>query len=202
VIVLHSGGVDSSTLLLHARDLEWTPVALSFDYGQTHRVELEYAARFCEHHGIERQVVQMPGVFTKSALTGDLPIPSGHYTDESMKQTVVPNRNMVMLSIATAIAISRGVDSVAYAAHADDRSIYPDCREEFIEAMRSVMALCDYSRVRLWTPFAGMLKAEIIRRGRTLGIDYSMTWSCYAGGDTPCGTCGACSARSISMENA
>lgn len=202
MIVLFSGGADSATLLLVAKEQSpISPIALSFNYGQTHAKELEYARRFCEHYDIEQMVIPLP-VFSGSALTGDADMPHGHYTDESMQATVVPNRNMVMLAIAASIAVQRQHSTVAYAAHLDDQGVYPDCRPGFIHAMRDVLAVCDYKPIALFTPFAAMSKKEIIKLGRKMGLDYSMTWSCYTGGAEPCGTCGACSARQTAMENA
>jgi 7-cyano-7-deazaguanine synthase len=193
VVVLFSGGADSATLLTSLRDFK--PLALSFDYDQSHLIELDYASRFAIRLGVEHRMMTLP-TFSGSALTGDKPMPEGHYTDPSMRATVVPNRNMVMLSIAASVAISRGWSEIAYAAHKDDRGTYPDCRPEFIEAMRTALAVCHYTPVTLLTPFSDMTKRQIVARGRALGVDYSQTWSCYAGGAEPCGKCGACSARS------
>ncbi|HTR56562.1 MAG TPA: 7-cyano-7-deazaguanine synthase QueC [Casimicrobiaceae bacterium] len=197
-LVLFSGGADSATLLLLLRSD--SPLALSFDYGQKHRVELDYARRFARHHAIEHRVLPLPGaIFGASALLGDMPMPEGHYTEATMRDTVVPNRNMVMLALGASFALRLGRDTVAYAAHADDHGTYPDCRPAFIAAMREAFALCHYEPLRLLTPFSHLGKRDIVKIGRELGIDYSMTWSCYAGGSEPCGRCGACSARREAM---
>jgi len=199
-VVLLSGGVDSTTLLHWLVSEGVKCFAISFGYGQMHRKELGYAAATATGVGIEHLIYDLPAVFGGSSLTGDKPMPEGHYTDTSMRQTVVPNRNMVFLAIATSVAIQRGVDAVAYAAHADDFGTYPDCRKSFVEAMERAIGECDYNSPRLDVPFLFMRKREIVALGRKLGIDYSSTWSCYAGGEQPCGVCGACSARNEAME--
>jgi 7-cyano-7-deazaguanine synthase len=112
-----------------------------------------------------------------------------------MKLTVVPNRNMVMLAVATAWAVSAKCEAVAYGCHAGDHTIYPDCRPEFTEAMEGAMLLCDFVPVRLDRPFLHMTKGQIARLGVALGVPYEQTWTCYEGADQPCGKCGACQER-------
>lgn len=199
VLMLLSGGLDSTTLLAHLTEQGHLVDCVSFDYGQTHRREIEAARHFANVYGSDYDIVKLPGIFVGSALTGDAPMPAGHYTDESMRATVVPNRNMVMLSIAISLALQRNFHAVAYAAHADDRGVYPDCRPAFIEAMRTAACLCDWQQIQLLTPFADWSKRAIYQEALRLGVDVDRTWSCYTGGDTPCGTCGACSARREAM---
>jgi 7-cyano-7-deazaguanine synthase len=112
-----------------------------------------------------------------------------------MKETVVPNRNMVMLSLAVSYAIGIGARKVYYGAHHAGYAIYPDCREEFVVAMKSAIALCDWSNVVLEAPYIEMDKGDILEKGIGLDVDYSLTWTCYEGRDKPCGGCGACVKR-------
>jgi len=129
-------------------------------------------------------------------------VPAGHYTNETMKLTVVPNRNMIMLSVAIGWAVSGKADAVAYAAHAGDHTIYPDCRPAFIEAIRQAAALCDWHRVELLTPFVGKTKRDIVRLGAELDVPFGQTWSCYVGGEVHCGRCGTCVERREAFKSA
>ena len=122
-------------------------------------------------------------------------IPEGHYEEESMKLTVVPNRNMIMLSVAVGWALALKFDAVAYGAHSGDHAIYPDCREEFAQALDRAVSLCDWHGMRLMRPFVKMDKGEIAKRGAALGVPFDLTWTCYKGGDVHCGKCGACQER-------
>lgn len=193
--VLLSGGIDSTTLL-HMLRLDGVACdAVSFLYKQMHAKEIGYAQGTATRLGVAHTVIELPNIFAQSALLGDKAMPTGHYTDASMRATVVPNRNMVFLAIAASLALQTGSDAVAIAAHADDFGTYPDCRPTFIEAMRSAIAVCDYKPLELVTPYINWRKREIVALGRSMGIDYEQTWSCYAGGEVPCGECGACSAR-------
>jgi 7-cyano-7-deazaguanine synthase len=173
--------------------------AVSFDYGQRHRRELGYAERLCDRLGVPWRKVDLSSLremLGTSALTSDrISVPHGHYADETMKATIVPNRNMIMLAIATGCAIADGCDSVAYAAHSGDHAIYPDCRAEFAEALGRAITLCDTSEIQLLRPFVEIDKAQIVRIGAALGVDYSATWSCYEGAETHCGACGTCVER-------
>ena len=195
-----SGGIDSTVLLYSLVDAGHEVYPISFNYGQRHVRELDFAARTCQrlrlpHH----QVVDLSGlkqVLRGSSLTDDsVDVPDGHYAEESMKQTVVPNRNMIMLSVAVGYAISLQAESVAYGAHSGDHTIYPDCREEFAEALDHAIQLCDWHAVRLDRPFVTMNKAEIVMLGHKLGVDFNDTWSCYRGDDIHCGSCGTCVER-------
>ena len=130
-----------------------------------------------------------------SSLTGDIDIPEGHYEEESMKSTVVPNRNMIMLSLAIAYAVSIGTDKVYYGAHAGDHAIYPDCRPEFLEKMNSVAAIANYEAVNIYAPYLDGNKETILQDGFKMGVDYADTWTCYNGRQEACGKCGACQER-------
>lgn len=194
VCLIYSGGMDSTTLMYDLKAQGNQVVALSFDYGQRHRRELESAAQICLLTSTEHHIMGLPPL-PGSALTGNGDVPHGHYAEESMKQTVVPNRNMVMLAHAAAFAIANGIGSVAYAAHAGDHTIYPDCRPEFVEAMNVAFGLCDWNPVRLLAPYLLLTKGQIAARGKSLGVPFDLTWTCYEGGDEPCGRCGSCVER-------
>lgn len=198
-VVTFSGGMDSATLIAHLKSLGHDIIALSVDYGQRHRIELEYAARFAEHMGIRHEVADLRGItrlLSGSCLTDpSTEVPLGHYAVDSMKQTVVPNRNMLLLATATALAVSEKAAFVAYAAHAGDHTIYPDCRPEFADAMARAISLCDWHTPELVRPFIGMTKADIVKRGAALNVPFQLTWSCYEGRSRHCGACGTCIER-------
>ena len=199
-VVLLSGGIDSTTLLyLVARTYGVEAVeALSLHYGQRHSKELRCAELTCKNLGVRHTVVDVSGIrklLKGSALTDDIEVPEGHYSDETMKVTVVPNRNMILLSLAMAKAISSAAGAVFYAAHAGDHLIYPDCRPEFLRAIREVAKVADFHQVKIYTPFLEWRKDRIVRLGMALGVDYSLTWSCYKGQEKACGKCGTCVER-------
>lgn len=204
VIVL-SGGMDSSVLAHKLVKEGFALKAVTFDYGQKHgKKEIYCAAKQASKLSIEHKIVDLRAVtelFGASSLTDSKSeVPSGHYTAESMKSTVVPNRNMIMLSVAAAWAIALKFDFVAYAAHSGDHTIYPDCRSEFADAVDSALQLADWHKVSLLRPFVSFSKAEICKLGLELGVDYSQTWSCYRGGHKHCGHCGTCVERIEAFE--
>ena len=196
-----SGGMDSVTLLhflVKHRKCEMT--ALSFDYGQKHKKELECARKNCEELGVEHHVIELPFVTAlwKSALlSGGSAIPEGHYEAENMKQTVVPNRNMIMSAIAVGFGQSHGLQFLSLGVHAGDHAIYPDCRAEFIDAFRKTVELSDWHPFTVFAPFQRMTKVEILEIGLQLSppVNYANTWTCYKGEAKPCGKCGACQER-------
>lgn len=201
VIVVLSGGLDSTVVLYDAVERNSTDgvKAISFNYGQRHVRELESAHGVTEKLGIEHKIVDLTALtelFGGSALTNRaVAVPDGHYTDNSMKSTIVPNRNMILLSIAAAWAISEKFDAVAYGAHAGDHTIYPDCRDEFVESCARTLKLADWHPVEIVRPFVKYTKREIVLRGAELGVPFAKTWSCYKGGHLHCGTCGTCVER-------
>lgn len=205
IVTIFSGGMDSSTLLYSLRGNGHDLKAIGFDYGQRHRVELEHAQRIAEIAGVDYQSIDLSAIGKviagqSSQVNPDVPVPDGHYTEESMKATVVPNRNMIMLSVAVGHAIAIDYDAVAYGAHAGDHTIYPDCRQEFVDAMRGAIQLCDWKAVELLTPFIDKSKAEIAAIGSKLQVPFEQTWSCYKGGTKHCGTCGTCVERKEAFE--
>jgi 7-cyano-7-deazaguanine synthase len=173
---------------------------LTIDYGQRHAKEQEAAKRIATGLKIGHLVLSLEALRpilgeTSSLLNREIEVPEGHYEDARMKSTVVPNRNMILLSIATAWSIASHLDGVAYAAHAGDHAIYPDCRPEFANAMNESIRLCDYSSQELVRPFISLSKADIAKLGSELGVPFENTWSCYKGGQTHCGRCGTCVER-------
>lgn len=202
--VLLSGGMDSTTLLAKCVK-EFDEVhAFSVNYGQRHARELVSAAMVATHYRIPHEMADLSSlrqIFPPSSITSDeIAVPEGHYEAESMKATVVPNRNMIMLSVATAYAIAQGHDTVAYAAHAGDHAIYPDCRPVFATALGEAIALCDENAPRLFTPFIDMTKDGICFLGHLLEVPYRLTWSCYQGREKHCGKCGTCTERRESFQ--
>ncbi|MBQ7238300.1 MAG: 7-cyano-7-deazaguanine synthase QueC [Bacteroidales bacterium] len=196
-LIVVSGGMDSVTLLHEYADQ--IALAVTFDYGSNHaKKEIPFAQLHCQRLGIKHLVIPlsfMHDYFKSSLLEGDAAIPEGHYADENMKSTVVPFRNGIMLSIACGIAESNGLHKVLIANHGGDHSIYPDCRPEFINAMSSAMQNGTYEHIEIFAPYTNITKGDIARHGKSLGIDYSETWSCYRGGDKHCGKCGTCVER-------
>jgi 7-cyano-7-deazaguanine synthase len=171
---------------------------LSFNYGQRHSKELDVAAQVCADLGIPHKVVDISAInslMAASSLTSDIDIPEGHYAEEIMKNTVVPNRNMVLLSIAIAYAVSLKAPEVYYDAHSGDHHIYPDCRPEFVHAMNEVSMIANYEPVKIVTPFLNSSKGDILAAGLVIQLDYSNTWTCYNGREKACGKCGACNER-------
>ncbi len=204
IVAIYSGGLDSTVMLYQLASEGRLREAVSFDYGQKHSKELAFARQNCEALGIPHFVCDMRSmvkIFGDNSLTcAGAEVPEGNYADENMKSTVVPNRNMIMVSAAAARAISIGCDGVAYAAHSGDHAIYPDCRSEFTDALEKVLALCHYTPIALLRPFVNCTKAEIVGIGAKLGVDFSKTWSCYKGGDLHCGKCGTCMERRQAFE--
>ena len=198
VVVIYSGGMDSFTLLHLARARGYRVHALSFNYGQRHVRELEAARAVCQAEGIPHKVIDiraMNEVMAGSSLTSDIDIPEGHYAEDNMKSTVVPNRNMILLSLATGYAVTVEAQSVWFGAHGGDHAIYPDCRPEFIEKMDAVCRVANYQPVAIEAPFMELDKGEILAEGLKLGLDYSQTWTCYNGREKACGRCGSCVER-------
>ena len=199
VVVLCSGGMDSVTALYWAHAHHTVVAALSFDYGAKHNSrEIPFAREHALSLGIRHEVVELPFVnrlFSSALLTGGAEIPEGHYEAENMKQTVVPFRNAVMLSIATGFAESATAEGLVIAAHGGDHAIYPDCREDFMQAMGEAMRLGTYAGVKLLRPFISMTKGQIAAEAKRLAVDLGRTWSCYKGGQVHCGKCGTCVER-------
>lgn len=199
VVVLCSGGMDSVTALYWARKEHDVVAAISFDYGAKHNHrEIPFAAEHAAKFGIRHEVVTLDFVnrlFASDLLKSGGDIPEGHYEAENMKQTVVPFRNAIMLSVACGFAESTHAEGLVIAAHGGDHAIYPDCREDFMRAMGDAMRLGTYAGIKLLRPFIAMTKGEIAAAGAKLGVDFARTWSCYKGGAVHCGRCGTCVER-------
>jgi 7-cyano-7-deazaguanine synthase len=204
VVALVSGGMDSVTALYHARQTHEVVAALGFDYGSKHNHrELPMARWHAEQMGIPFFCIPLDFVavhFESALLQKGAGIPSGHYEEWTMKQTVVPFRNGILLSIAAGFAESRGAGAVVIGAHAGDHAIYPDCREEYMVAQAEAIRLGTYAGIKIFRPFIAMSKADIVRAGHNLGVEYAKTWSCYVGGDIHCGQCGTCVERREAFE--
>jgi 7-cyano-7-deazaguanine synthase len=206
-VVLLSGGMDSATAAAIARDQGFEVHALSFRYGQRHAAELEAARRVAERLGARRHVVLEIDLraFGGSALTGDLAVPKDTPLDRigsGIPATYVPARNTIFLAFALGWAETLDAADIFLGANALDYSGYPDCRPEYIEAFERMANLATRAgvegrRIRIHTPLIKLSKAEIVKLGTRLGVDYGLTWSCYdpAPGGAPCGRCEACILR-------
>jgi len=199
VCVLLSGGMDSVAALHEVLGQHEVVACLSYDYGSKHNArEIPFAKLHAERAGVTHQVISldfMNRLFKSDLLQSGGEIPDGHYAEESMKQTVVPFRNGIMLAIAAGYAESIEAEGLVIAAHSGDHAIYPDCREPFMHAMATAMSEGTYARIQLLRPFIATDKAGIAKRGVELGVDFSETWSCYKGGEIHCGVCGTCVER-------
>ena len=197
-LLLMSGGLDSTTLLYSLLNRNHDVECMAFDYGQTHIKELLRAAEICEDLGVKLHRCRLPSIFTDCCLVGSKPIPHGQH-----ESNIVPNRNMVFLSAATAYAVQHShFDAVAYGANLDDaEGGFPDCSKLFIQAMRDAMRFCHTKPIQLLAPFisTNMTKKDVAAMAYKLGVPIMRTWSCYKGGEKPCGTCGACQLRNKAL---
>jgi len=211
-VAIVSGGMDSAVLAYDLADQLGGSFLhiLSFNYGQRHAVELNAAEEIARRLNAKWSLVDLRGLgslLPGSSLTDPaIDVPEGHYAAESMKATVVPNRNAIMLSVAFGVAFADGAISVGAGFHAGDHHIYPDCRPGFVSAfsdMQSV-ALQDLGRPAplLYTPFLYLHKSEIVRIGHRLQVPFGITWSCYKGGDKHCARCGTCVERKEAFADA
>ncbi len=198
-VVLISGGLDSTVALHDAATRGTVVLGLSFDYASKHNArELPCAAWQCAQLGIPHQIVRLDFInelFCSDLLQSGGEIPDGHYEDLSMRRTVVPFRNGIMLAVAAGVAESQGAQALVIAAHGGDHAIYPDCRETFLGPMAEAIRAGTYANIEVQRPFVNRTKADLVRRGKELRVDFSQTWSCYKGGNRHCGTCGTCVER-------
>lgn len=203
-VLILSGGMDSATLLYDLLVSGDKVDAIGVNYKQRHGKELRCAASLCHRLGVRFDVLDLStlsGFLTGSSQSDPaVAVPFGKYDEPTMKLTVVPNRNMFMLAAAGAVAIARKADRLAYGAHAGDHTIYPDCRPEFVAVMGAAFGLCDWHPLGLYAPYINMTKGDICKRGVSLGVPYENTWTCYVGGDHPCGKCGSCTERAEAFE--
>lgn len=203
-IIVLSGGLDSTTMLYEFKDR--IALAVSFHYGSNHNdKELAFARLHCERLGIHHIIIPLDFIgkyFHSSLLEGADAIPEGQYDAENMKSTVVPFRNGIMLAVAAGLAENDGLKYIMLANHAGDHTIYPDCRPEFVRSMSEAVKAGTYEGVEVFAPYTNITKADIARRGKELGIDYTETWSCYKGGEHHCGKCGTCTERIEALRDA
>jgi 7-cyano-7-deazaguanine synthase len=228
--VIFSGGLDSTTLVYELVNQGFEPHLISFNYGQRHKKELEFAGNTAFKLGLRHDIVDLSGLthlISNSALTShinhndtngteyeDVPtveVPEGHYAEENMKLTVVPNRNMIMLSIAAGIAVNFNYKRLATGVHAGDHFVYPDCRPRFLESANATICLGNqgfgpipenvdggpgYTPFGfLYAPFMNASKADIAIQAFRLEVPLEDTWSCYKGEEIHCGRCGTCVER-------
>lgn len=209
-VIIVSGGIDSSTLIYKAVREGYETYALTFIYGQKHKREIESARKVCNTLNVAHKIVDissLKGVLSGSALTDsgveipEVPETAEYY--ETLKTTIVPNRNSIFLSIAIGYAVSIGANHVFFGAHHSDRGVYPDCRHEFVEAFQYAERLAnDNSLLVVTAPFVNMNKSEIVKMGIDLGVPYKDTWSCYRGGEIHCGVCSSCRERKRAFQEA
>jgi 7-cyano-7-deazaguanine synthase len=199
-VCAYSGGLDSTVLLFDQMAAEHEVLAVTVDYGQRHKVEIEHAKQITSDYGIRHIVCDLSGFAIyggsgSSQTDSAVQVPEGHYSSENMAVTVVPNRNMILLALAAAVAVANDSNCIAYAAHAGDHAVYPDCRPQFVNAMREALGFCSEPGLILTAPFLGMTKADIVRHGDELLVPFADTWSCYRGGSEHCGRCSTCVER-------
>lgn len=226
-VAIFSGGLDSTTLVYEMIAQGYTPHLISFNYGQRHKKELVYAGTTARQLGLRHDIIDLSGIthlISNSALTSDhklaegndiIDVPEGHYAEDTMKATVVPNRNMIMLSIAAGIAVNEGAEKIGIGVHGGDHFVYPDCRPEFIYVMNEAINVANagfgvipvpddraafYSV--MYAPYLDLSKADIAFRALELGVPLHMTWSCYKGGENHCGRCGTCVERLEAIDEA
>lgn len=201
VVTILSGGLDSTALAYYLDHHGYNQTFVSFDYGQKHRRELDFAEATANRLGGAWHKIRLPlGDVLESALTtSSIEVPHGHYEEESMSRTVVPNRNAIMLAIAFGIANSLGADYVAIGVHAGDHAVYPDCRPEFIHRFEQMQRVAlegvNNGSPSLLAPFVHLRKDGIVQIGHGIQTPWALTWSCYEGGETHCGKCGTCVER-------
>ena len=208
-LVLMSGGVDSTTCLAMAvyKYKKENVVALSVSYGQKHAREIAAAEDLTNYYGVEHIKIDLAPMFAYSDCTllshTEEEIPHTSYAEQLKKtdgvpvSTYVPYRNGLFLSAAASIALSKGCQVIYYGAHSDDAagSAYPDCSAAFHEAIAQAIYLGSGKQLQVYAPFVDKTKADVVRIGKTLGVPYERTWSCYEGKDKPCGVCGTCRDR-------
>lgn len=207
-IVLVSGGIDSTALLCKLQRAFVECLAISFDYGQRNRMELKAAHDICAYLKVDLKFVDLNSfgdLFQGNALTtAAITSPPGHYADGLMKMNVVPNRNMIFLSLATAYAIQHGADKIAFAIHdhVSKAEIYPDTTPQFVEKLSDAISLASENKIEIFAPFKYWTKADIVKDAAHFKAPLNLTWSCYRDGDKPCGVCGTCVERREAFERA
>ncbi|MDE5558569.1 MAG: 7-cyano-7-deazaguanine synthase QueC [Ruminococcus sp.] len=214
-LVLFSGGVDSTTCLAMAVDKygEENVIALSIYYGQKHNKEIECSRKIADYYGVKLKTLDLALIFADSDCSllrgSEAEIPKETYAEQLEKtngkpvSTYVPFRNGLFLSSASSIALSNDCSVIYYGAHSDDSAgnAYPDCSDDFNNAMNRAINIGSGGQLEIIAPFVNLTKADVVKKGLELGVPYEMTWSCYEGGDKPCGTCGTCRDRIKAFES-
>ncbi|MGW3210171.1 7-cyano-7-deazaguanine synthase QueC [Streptomyces sp. NPDC001135] len=207
-VVVLSGGLDSTTLMAHYAALGYSLIAVTVDYGQRHRKEIDSARAVAAHYGARHHIVDLSGfgsVLGGSALTDDsVSVPDGHYAEQTMRATVVPNRNAVLANVAVSVAVAHRAATVALGMHAGDHFIYPDCRPAFLQALNALVKVANegFCTPAVEAPFITWSKADIAAHGTRLGAPLELSWSCYKGSERHCGTCGTCYERREAFQKA
>lgn len=198
-LLICSGGLDSVCLAYYLAQRGKLKSVISFDYGQRHKKEIFFARLCAERLNAPFSCIDLSSIgaeLTGSALTDSrVTVPEGHYTEENMRQTIVPNRNVIFLAAALAAAAAKSLDSVAIAVHGGDHFIYPDCRPQFLNLFNAMEKEALGGTVQLLAPYAEKTKADIVAAAALLQTPFAETWSCYKGGDNHCGRCGTCVER-------
>jgi 7-cyano-7-deazaguanine synthase len=202
-VIIASGGIDSTTLLYKLIHDGYQLRAVTFLYGQKHLKEANFAANIYKNLSLEYKIVDISGIkdlISGSALTDvnvnipEVPETMDYY--DTLKSTIVPNRNSIFLTLAVAYAQQLNCNIIFYGAHHSDRGVYPDCRKEFIESFEHSQRLAnDNDKIKIMAPFVDMDKAEIVKIGNKLAVPYDKTWSCYKGLELHCGQCSSCRER-------
>lgn len=199
ILFILSGGLDSATALYKLKTEHEIIEAVTFDYGQRHRKEIGCAQKICDNLNISHKIINIQNfnelLQGSSLTTPAIQTPHGHYQEESMKQTIGPNRNAIMINIAAGYAISKKIHALGIGVHAGDHYIYPDCRPEFIESQQKTLSLANECEFKIFAPFLNVSKREIVALGDRLGVPFRYTWTCYEGNEKPCGKCGSCTER-------
>lgn len=212
-LVLFSGGLDSTTCLALAIEKYGADevLALSVSYGQKHTKEIEAACAVAKHYGVKLKTLDLAEIFADSDCSllrgSSQEVPKESYaeqlaeTDGKPVSTYVPFRNGLFLSSAASIALSHGCEVIYYGAHADDAAgnAYPDCSQDFNDAINTAIYLGSGKQLRVEAPFVGKTKADVVKEGLRLHAPYELTWSCYEGGEKPCGLCGTCRDRAAAF---
>ncbi len=203
-VVVYSGGLDSTVVLANAIKQYKTVSAISFNYGAKHnKQELIRAVAFCKKNNVLHRVIDltfMNELFSSTLLQSGEEVPDGEYYEDSMRSTVVPFRNGIMLSIAVGYAESINASNVLLGSHQGDHHVYPDCRPEFNEAIAKAANVGTYINVNVIFPYEKFDKKDIADEGRQMGIDFTQTWTCYKGHKIHCGVCGACNERKYALR--
>jgi 7-cyano-7-deazaguanine synthase len=225
-VAIVSGGLDSITTVYRLVDMDFTPHLVSFDYGQRHRKEIDYALACAERLNLRWSLIDLssltelisnsaltsssipwsdPGADIKGDIQRNIEVPEGHYAEDNMAITVVPNRNMIMISIAAGVAVNYGYKYVAAGMHAGDHAQYPDCRPGFLSSILTTIEWGNEGflkgNFRIITPYLKRSKNDIAEDAFRLGVPLHLTWSCYKGETNHCGRCGTCVERLEAIDS-